>query len=423
MALARLLPLPRLQLRHRHHGACGGPPGLGLRAPQLDLHRLVRGGASSSVVKHGSNCGKQTCLVLSCYFGRRRYAMLDSLQAGDGVCDIGVAGIEISQDLLAAGVAFSFPTLRGGYKVMVLPQDNHTNYWYFLDAFAWQVRLDGVGRRRWAAGGAAQGVPAPPPGARHTCVSLQRGLQGSCRSLRTVPMPGWRPALPRDRQAGAGMRGGCAAAHRRPRPHTLPALPHPQAAVGRHCVHLHCSGRDCLGRGALGLDQEAERAARDEDAGGASVVGAGAAHAGARAGGRPLQLPLQLHCPRSGAPLAAPTSHQSLVFSPARACPCSDDRHDSIHVFCKPDHHGFWLHVHDPGAPRGCVSLHPTAVPLPAAAPLLLRPCKLGPRRSCALTCCLVRWLPLHRLRCTHPQPVSEGRPGRHGSTAAAHVV
>ena len=64
--------------------------------------------------------------------------MLDSLQAGDGGCDIGVAGIEISKDLLAAGVAFSFPTLRGGYKVMVLPQDSgRTNYWYFLDAFQW----------------------------------------------------------------------------------------------------------------------------------------------------------------------------------------------------------------------------------------------------------------------------------------------
>lgn len=67
----------------------------------------------------------------------RRYALGDALKSGDGTCDIAVAGVEISEERLAAGVAFSFPTLRGGYRIMVNAEDISTNYWLFLDAFEW----------------------------------------------------------------------------------------------------------------------------------------------------------------------------------------------------------------------------------------------------------------------------------------------
>lgn len=39
-------------------------------------------------------------------------SMISSLQAGDGVCDLGVAGIDVNIDYLAEGIIFTFPTLR-----------------------------------------------------------------------------------------------------------------------------------------------------------------------------------------------------------------------------------------------------------------------------------------------------------------------
>lgn len=67
------------------------------------------------------------------------YEMLGALEAGDGTCDIAVAGIDISNKHLDAGITFSLPTLRGGYKLMVLPEQGSTNYWVFMDAFEWCV--------------------------------------------------------------------------------------------------------------------------------------------------------------------------------------------------------------------------------------------------------------------------------------------
>lgn len=55
--------------------------------------------------------------------------MLDALKSGDGTCDLVAAGVEINEERLSAGIAFSFPTLRGGYKVMVVSKDSGTDYW------------------------------------------------------------------------------------------------------------------------------------------------------------------------------------------------------------------------------------------------------------------------------------------------------
>ena len=92
----------------------------------------------------------------------------------------------------------------------------------------------------------------------------------------------------------------------RPLPRAAHHPPAPQAAVGGHCAHLHRGGCHRVCRRAVGLDQAA-RPARAENPGGASVVGAGPAHAGA-----PWPRPaLHPRCPAGGrAPPAPPASRQ-----------------------------------------------------------------------------------------------------------------
>lgn len=67
--------------------------------------------------------------------------MIDSLKSGDGACDVAMAGVQISEEYLAAGMAFSFPTLRGGYQIMVLADSSSGDVWYFLDAFSRRVAI------------------------------------------------------------------------------------------------------------------------------------------------------------------------------------------------------------------------------------------------------------------------------------------
>lgn len=38
--------------------------------------------------------------------------MLDALQAGDGTCDLSVAGVDIGRSNLERGLTFTYPTLR-----------------------------------------------------------------------------------------------------------------------------------------------------------------------------------------------------------------------------------------------------------------------------------------------------------------------
>lgn len=45
--------------------------------------------------------------------------MLDSLAAGDGTCDLAVAGVDVTTPNVERGIEFSLPTMQGGYKLMV----------------------------------------------------------------------------------------------------------------------------------------------------------------------------------------------------------------------------------------------------------------------------------------------------------------
>ncbi|KAL4431059.1 hypothetical protein ABPG75_006315 [Micractinium tetrahymenae] len=98
------------------------------------------------------------------------YEMLDHLEAGDGACDLAVAGVDISRINLEKGITFTYPTLSGGYRILVATEDTGTvNYWIFMNAFEWQlwlaILLTGIGIglilwgvERWA------NVRPPPPG-------------------------------------------------------------------------------------------------------------------------------------------------------------------------------------------------------------------------------------------------------------------
>ncbi|GAB4818107.1 hypothetical protein N2152v2_005153 [Parachlorella kessleri] len=65
----------------------------------------------------------------------------DHLAAADGICDIGMAGIGLNIENIDRGLRFSLPTLRGGYKIMIVVQQAGSGAWAFLDAFSWQLWL------------------------------------------------------------------------------------------------------------------------------------------------------------------------------------------------------------------------------------------------------------------------------------------
>ena len=66
--------------------------------------------------------------------------MLDHLKAGDGVCDVAVAGIGTTTELIDAGVSFSWPTYRNGLKIMtVYTEAEQSSIWSFFDAFTTEL--------------------------------------------------------------------------------------------------------------------------------------------------------------------------------------------------------------------------------------------------------------------------------------------
>lgn len=121
-------------------------------------------------------------------------SMISSLQAGDGVCDLGVAGIDVNIDYLAEGIIFTFPTLSsGGYRILVPAEQDASATFAFMSAFTWQLwvaiicTMVVVGCILWAVERWANLVPPPlgappPPG-------LQRQIWTSLgRPMQTVDM-------------------------------------------------------------------------------------------------------------------------------------------------------------------------------------------------------------------------------------------
>lgn len=97
------------------------------------------------------------------------YDMLDALEAGDGTCDLAVAGVDISRINLEKGITFTYPTLGAGYRILVATEDTGTvDYWIFMNAFEWQLWLAilltaiGVGLILWGVERWANMRPAPP---------------------------------------------------------------------------------------------------------------------------------------------------------------------------------------------------------------------------------------------------------------------
>ena len=65
--------------------------------------------------------------------------MIDSLAAGDGRCDVAVAGLEVRRERLEAGVQYTWPTFQSGLRIMVADYQQEVDLWAFMDAFTWQV--------------------------------------------------------------------------------------------------------------------------------------------------------------------------------------------------------------------------------------------------------------------------------------------
>jgi len=56
--------------------------------------------------------------------------MMGHLYAGDGFCDVAVAGVDISQENMDKGITFATPpTLSSGYKIMVSATRTTSNQW------------------------------------------------------------------------------------------------------------------------------------------------------------------------------------------------------------------------------------------------------------------------------------------------------
>jgi hypothetical protein len=109
---------------------------------------------------------------------------------GNGRCDVVVAGITVRQFYTDSNVTFTWPTLRGGWRILVNSEEEPVDYWAFLDAFSWQLwlatilTLFGVGFviwfvERWALLGHKPRPGSPPlaPLSRHVWRSLGRPMQ------------------------------------------------------------------------------------------------------------------------------------------------------------------------------------------------------------------------------------------------------
>lgn len=127
--------------------------------------------------------------------------MIDALKTGNGVCDVAAGGVDISEDRLAVGVAFSFPTLRGGYKIMVQAEETSTDYWLFFAAFSWELWVAIVGTsiavgvivfaaERWAWIRRPRTKPQFPGLQERVWQALGRPMQVWCRGWREAAVTG-----------------------------------------------------------------------------------------------------------------------------------------------------------------------------------------------------------------------------------------
>jgi len=65
--------------------------------------------------------------------------MIDHLRRNDGVCDIAVAGVDVSSKNTNHGIIFTWPTFRDGYKILVSVEKSAPGWFAFAQAFSWEV--------------------------------------------------------------------------------------------------------------------------------------------------------------------------------------------------------------------------------------------------------------------------------------------